>query len=1084
MSTEIEKKKEQLRQLLMLKAQQAKKPFGLSQGQKSLLFLQMSQKDRVDYNSGFAIRIEGALDVELFGTCVKELGQRHGILRTIFSSDKDKEYQQTGDQPLTLEVVDCPGASEEELDRLVTERLQTPFDLENGPVARPALFRISESEHVFLFALHHIIYDEWTSRILLMDLTTLYQRRLNDPAFKLPPVKNTFAEYVSWQEQQMEKPELVNFWQNYLENHEEAQLELNGDQLIQAHELNASGEVIQLPINEKLMSGLRQLCAAQGATMFNMMISLFEVALSRYAGQEEIMIGTPVAGRNNPDFHQTAGYFVNLIPMRTRVEGEERFSDFLKKNVENNRRVLAHQDFPFNKMVEMTSRQRSTARHPLFNIAFTYYNQKRLKDELRQSVNIIDGLQLSEYEIRQQEDAYDITFEVKEMEHSGQVKFKYRTARYTAPYMEGFASYLLGLVEKVVANPDQSVSDLAAFNPEVHALASGPDRELGGAQTVYDAFRKTAGQNGSSMALRHGNTSLSYAQLAEHTERLTAALQQKLGSEKHVGLLAGTGFPMIQGMLSLLALGKAYVPLKTDLPASRQAWMLENAGASVVLCDRAHKERAESLGENLTALCIEDLLETETPGFEAPAIQPEDTAYLMYTSGSTGTPKGVTVAHRSILNLVQQQEEMQINAGDRVPQLSNYSFDGSIYDIFGSLLNGATLHLIDQEVIGSADSLLRYFSEHQINKGFFTTALFNSLVDLDAARYLSTFDRVLFGGEQVSVKHVSQALRQAKPHTLLHVYGPTETTTYATAYPIKERDTASRTIPIGRPLAGVHVSIRMQDLQPAPVGVTGEICISGAGLSKGYLGHPELTEEKFVTDSHGTTLYKTGDYGYMLPAGEIVFAGRKDHQVKMRGFRIELGEIEAALYRMEGVKKAIVLVENENTDRSRLLAAVEGDTTSLKEEDIRTSLAENLPDYMLPARILVFDNMALNKNAKIDRNLLWEAIRQQLSGESREKVVPATPEETAVAAIWKEVLGTENIGVTDSFFELGGNSLLAMRVLSRIKHDKAIELSPNELFDSPTIRGLCEVMAKKKPAAPGGPSRIRRSNRDQFLLKK
>ncbi|MGB5928436.1 MAG: amino acid adenylation domain-containing protein [Cyclobacteriaceae bacterium] len=1084
MSTDIEQKKEQLRQLLMQKAQQANKSFGLSQGQKSLLFLQMSQKDRVDYNSGFAIRIEGALNTELFGACVKDLGQRHGILRTVFSDDKDKEYQQTSHQPLTLEVVDCNGASEEEPDQLVTERLQTPFDLQNGPVARPVLFRVSEREHIFLFVLHHIVYDEWTSRILLMDLTTLYKGRINDPAFKLPPVKNTFAEFVSWQEEQMQKPALIHFWQNYLAGHEEAQLELNGDQLLSADKLSAPGEVIQLPISEALMRALRELCAAQGVTMFNMMVSLFEVALSRYAGQEEIMIGTPVAGRNNPDFHQTAGYFVNLLPLRARVKGEERFTGFLQKNVENNRRVLAHQDFPFNKMVEMTSRQRSTARHPLFNIAFTYYNQKRLKDELRQAVNIIDGLQLSEYEIRQQEDAYDITFEVKEMEHSGQMKLKYRTARYTKTYMEGFAHYLLRLVEKVVANPEQSIAGLADFNPEAYAVATGTVRAFSSEDTVYAAFKETAANNSNAIALRHGDTSLSYAQLAEQTDRLAALLQPKLGSEPFAGLLTGTGFPMIQGMLGLLALGKAYVPLKTDLPASRQVWMLENAGATVVLCDRDHKQRAESLGENLTALCIEDLLAAETTGSDAPPVDAETTAYLMYTSGSTGTPKGVSVAHRSILNLVRQQEEMQIKAGDRVPQLSNYSFDGSIYDIFGSLLNGATLHLIDHAVTGSADSLLRYFNEQKINKGFFTTALFNSLVDLDAAKYLSTFDRILFGGEQVSVSHVSRALQYARPGALVHVYGPTETTTYATAYPITESDAAARTIPIGQPLAGVQVSVRMPDMQPAPIGVTGEVCITGAGLSKGYLGHPELTAEKFVTGSEGRTLYKTGDYGYMLPGGEIVFAGRKDHQVKIRGFRIELGEIEAALYQVEGVQKAITLIENENTVRSRLLAAVEGDTAILKEEDMGSALAAKLPDYMLPARVLVFGRMALNKNAKIDRNLLWEAVNRQLGRESREKVAPVTAEETAVAAIWKEVLGAENIGVTDSFFELGGNSLLAMRVLSRIKHEKSIELSPNELFDSPTIRGLCEVMAKKKPAAGGGPSRIRRSNRDQFLLKK
>jgi amino acid adenylation domain-containing protein len=1082
----LDQKKALLKKLLLEKSMQKKK-FRLSQGQKSMWFLQRVDTSSVDYNTGFALRLTGEIDVELFANCVAEIGDRHPVMRTAFKEDENGEYQEITSQPVSLKIIQVKDKSEEETFQLIDNKLKEAYNLEEGNLARASLFETGPNKYVFLFAFHHIIYDEWTSRLVLLDLIKLYLERQKSPSFELPPVRKGYKEFVDFQEEIIKKPELIKFWDEYLTNHETAVLEFVGDkEFMETPSNKMMGRVINTHIEPELMKGVRELCKENKVTVFNFMISVSQLALHRYSDQNQFFIGTPVAGRNNPDFHQTAGYFVNLIPLKCTINREDSFETFLKENAINNNLALAHQDFPFNRMVESFYGERSLSKHPFFNVAFTYYNQKRLQEDLEGMLSSNDNYQFEEYNLNSQESVYDITIEIKELSDSGALKVKYNASKYSDYMMNEFSNYLIQLLKHTVNHKEHSIHQITNLSSVYRVSESqGKSQDFKPEMNVYEMFRRQVEHFPEAIAVKHGEKQCTYLSILQDVERIKPQIIKYIDYHiTNVGLLTNSSIEMIQGIFSILGAGGSYVPIKPGLPESRLDFLIENSGIQLLLCDKANFKANQFAEKHITVLCIEDLLINSPDKSQLPTVEitGNTPAYLMYTSGSTGTPKGIQIAHSNILNLVKNQAYAPVKNGDQIPQLSNYSFDGSVFDIFGSLLNGATLHILNPEIMKSPDALLDYFNFNTINIGFFTTALFNTLVIHNAPRFLKTFDRLLFGGEQVSTKHVLIALKHIKnEYVLVHVYGPTETTTYATFFPVSSVKDNAKTIPIGKALAGVNVSIRSKNGTFMPIGTIGEICIKGKGLARGY--YKATTSGKFKVDplSPHEAIYTTGDFGFMNENGDVVFTGRMDHQIKLRGFRIELGEIEAALYQCENVGKAVAIVHGYHTDRSMLIAVVEPRSGMLDEVHLKKELLSYLPDYMIPGKIIIQESLKLNKNAKIDRTVLLNEVEKLLSQDVPNKKEASTKNEKTLVEIWSEIFGIEEVGINESFFALGGNSLLAMRVLSRIKYTTGVELSPKDIFETPTIEELASKIGNNS-SDNTATKKIKRSNRDKYLL--
>lgn len=1086
MALSLEEKKDLLRKMLLEKKEQTDKRYKLSYGQKSLWFLQKTDKVTHNYNTGFSVEITGKLDVGLFKKCIQETIAHHDVLKSVYHGNGAEEFWEIGDKEVIVEEIDVYSLSDHELSALIDITHKKVFDLENGPIVRCFVFNVSADVKVFLFSIHHIAFDEWSSKIIWEEIMLRYHGAGN---FKIPAVNKSYHDFTLYQDKILKDSDLADFWKAYLEDHEEAFLELTGDkELILNTKSVLHGLIIDNTISYSSFEKSRIICQTNKTTLFNLTLSVFQLVVYRFFGKERFFTGIPVAGRNNVEFHHTVGYFVNLLPLKCAVDSALPFTDFLRKNAEMNNLALLHQDYPFSLMVDTCYKNRSLASHPFFNVAFTYLNQRQLQKETKTQAD----LHFKEYKLNAQEAAFDITFEFIEQADSAMLRLKYRDSKFSSYLMNQFSAYYKDLLDRIILRPDAIIKELLTDDNLEHlAISDLTHASLGNHKDIFKEFTAQVELNKNNCALKWNDKAKTYQELYEDIVIIASKLKQYLGEEDtNIALTVASSFPMIQGIFAILSLGMAYVPVIPELPDARFNYLIEDAGVDVILTDSKNYLATVHRTTNKIVLCIEDLLVDRGIAHEnfffTKESQSDKIAYIMYTSGSTGSPKGVPIRQQNILNLVKAQNYIQIESEDQIMQISNYSFDGSTFDIFGSLLNGATLHLISKDKLLSADHLLEYIGENSINKGFFTTALFNNYVSHNPAKFLSSFDKILFGGEQLSVSHVKEALFHVKnQQVLVHVYGPTECTTFTTFYPISSVHENAKTLPIGNAINGACISVRNAENELLPKGVMGEIHIGGTGLAKdGYLNLNSKTRDVFIPDpeNHSGLLYATGDYGYMLPDGNIVFAGRRDNQIKIRGFRIELGEIEAAIYHTGKIKKVVVVARDTPAGKKMLVAAVEPLHQGITEKEIKIFLAESLPDHMVPSKICFFDELVLNGNGKIDRTILEARLRPLLDNPAPVTDRIINPVEHKVIAIWKDILKVTDIVLDDVFFELGGDSLLAMRILSRIKSEFNVEVSAAYLFEHPTVLKLSEQIEKSKEQSSKTTS-IKRTNRDQYLLK-
>jgi amino acid adenylation domain-containing protein len=1098
------------------------RPLPLSFAQQRIWFLQELEPGSAAYNMPHPLRLEGALDVRALRRSLDALAARHETLRTVFGRAGGEAVQTVlpaGRVPLP--VVDLAGlpsdAAHRETRRLAAAEAMRPFDLARGPLMRALLVRAAAEEHGLLFNLHHVIADGWSLGILVREVSELYSALAEGREPHLPALPVQYADYSVWQRRwlaggAMERQ--VAFWRGQLAGAPPL-LELPTDRPRPAVATEAGARVaFELPA--ELAGALDALSRREGATLFMTLMAGWQALLGRWSGQDDVPVGTPIAGRTRAETEGLIGMFVNTLVLRTRLDGRPTFRELLARVRETTLGAYAHQDVPFERLVEELQPERSLRHTPVFQVTFAMQNLEA--EELR-----LGDLRLASLGGDEEAAKFDLTLVMTGgAERLGGI-VSFRTDLFEARTVERMLAQLHALLEAVAADPERRPADVdlldSAERRRLLIDYNAPGAVPAPTRTVHALFAEQAARTPDAPALRFAGETTTYAEL----DRRSAALARELaargvGPDDRVGLFTGRSADMVVGMLAVLRAGGAYVPLDPEYPAERLAFMLEDAGVRVLVAQAGLRDRVPEFRGEVVALDTphppapsptrgegeHDGVEagysadprTPLPPAPSPArgegehdtaegddrqrgnrlppergkvaaltppdgglpVDADSLAYVIYTSGSTGAPKGAAVPHRAVVRLVRDADFVQFGPGDRVAQVANAAFDAATWEVWGALLNGGCVVGFDRETTLSPPLLAEALRAERVTGMFLTSALFTQTVAAVPDAF-ATVAHLLVGGDAVDPGAARAALAAGAPGRLVNGYGPTENTTFSTWHHVAEVAADAWTVPIGRPIAGSTAYVLDGGGEPVPEGWPGELCVGGWGVARGYLARPELTAERFVPDAFGGTpgarLYRTGDRVRWNARGELEFLGRVDFQVKIRGFRVEPGEVEAALAAHPAVREAVVVVRPDVGGDRRLVGYVAADAEAgVSGAELRAYLRGRMPEYMVPSAVVVMDALPLTANGKTDRRALPDP--EIGAGGEAGDVAPRTATEAALAAVFAEVLGIERVGVHAGFFDLGGHSLLATRAVSRIREATGADVPLRALFEAPTVAALAE----------------------------
>ena len=1055
----------------------------LSYGQRALWLLHRLEPDSASYNVPWTWRVRSDVDVPALRRAFQTLIDRHRILRTNYVEANGEPICRVHDRAaVDFEQVAAADWSGDQLDRAVSEETHRPFNLQHGPVVRVRLFTQSARDHILLVTLHHIAYDLWSMMTLLNELGALYGAYVAGATPSLPAPR-PYEEFVRWQADMLAGPDgerLWKYWRSEMDG-EIPILALPTDRPRPALQ-TSRGTTLGVKIPASLSAALRDLAQAKGHTLFTLLLSAFEVLLARYSGEDDIVVGSPMTGRSRPALQDVVGYCLNTVPLRGDLSGDPSFTELLTRMRRVVLGALDHQDYPFALLVERLRPKRNPSHSTLFHALFALNKPHRREDQaLSLSMEHgggqveLGGLILEFWPVAQHAVVDDLVLLVSEMDGALAAAWQYNTDLFDRATIVRVAGHYQRLLESIVAAPDARISELSIVSEEERQqLVSGPAaRAPYPRQSIHQLFEAQAERTPQAVAARYGAGHLAYDDLNRQANQLARVLRSRgVEDGAPVGLLVERSLNMIVGMLGILKAGGAYVPLDPTYPQSRLAFMIEDTAAPLVVTQEALLDRLPDgvpavvcLDRDRATIALEDDTNPRS------AVTPEHAAYIIYTSGSTGRPKGVVVPHRGVVRLVRNTDYVDLQPTDRIAQASNASFDAATFEVWGALLNGACVIGIEREVALSPRGFAAELRDHGITTLFLTTALFNQMAR-EAPGAFSGIRDLMFGGEAVDTGTVRDVLANQPPRRLLHVYGPTESTTFSSWHLIEHVTVDATTVPIGGPIAHTQLYVLDRHLQPVPMGVPGELYVGGAGLALGYLGRPELTAEKFLPDPFSAApearMYRTGDLVRWCAPQSVEFLGRVDHQVKIRGFRIEPGEIEAVLRLHPNVREVLVDVRELSVAGRSLVAYVvpQADASSMGE--VRDYLRERLPDYMVPSVWVVLDRMPLTPNGKVDRAAL---PAPEGSGLEQEFVAPRAGLEEQIAQVWREVLRLERVGTRDSFFDLGGHSLLIVQAHAKLTTALQRELPIVDLFRFPTIESLARHLTPERRSA-SAPSRL------------
>jgi len=1044
----------------------------LSFAQERLWFLEQFEPGGSAYNICRAARLTGLLKIEALEQSLSEIVRRHEVLRTRFQVVDGRPVQvRAPAQKLSISLVELSQLSHAERDgevaRLITEEGRRTFDLSAGPLLRAMLLRLRNDDHILILTTHHIASDAWSMGILTRELWTLYEAYANDKPSPLQDLPVQYTDYAVWQRQWLQGEVLESelcYWRQQLGNNLPV-LNLPTDRPRPAlQSFRGSRQPITLP--ETLSAAVNELSRREGVTQFMTLLAAFNVLLHRYTNQDDILIGSPIANRNRIEIESLIGFFVNTLVLRTDLSGSPTFKELLSRLRDVCLGAYAHQDLPFEKLVEEFHPERDLGRNPLFQVMFLLQNAPR-------HVPTLPRLTVNRVNVDASVSKFDLTLGLAERDGKLIGFFEYRTDLFDRSTIERMAGHFQTLLQGVVADPDQPISTLPLLTEaERHQLLvewNDTEVDYPKSSCIHELFEAQVERTPDAIAAEFEGKRLTYRELNSRANQLAHYLRSLgIGPEKFVGICIDRSLEMLVGLLGILKAGGAYMPLDPAYPQERLAFMLKDAQVSVLLTEERLIEDGTSkiedsgdppfsfLNPQIKIICLDrdrEKIAQQSDKNLLSQVRSTDLAYVIYTSGSTGKPKGVQVSHRSILNcLCAIGENIALTAKDVFLALTTISFDIAALELYLPLITGAKLVLASRDEALDGRQLLDRLTECGATVMQATPSAWKLL--LDAGWRGSRNFKILCGGETLSHRLADQLLEGGA--SLWNLYGPTETTIWST---IAKVEPGESPILIGRPIANTQIYILDSHLQPVPVGVHGELYIGGDGLARGYLSRPELTAERFLsspfTTKIGEHLYRTGDLARYRANGNIEFLGRADNQVKIRGYRIELGEIESVLNQHPAVRENVVVAREHDSsgDKSLVGYVVPRAEAAVSVTDLQSFLREKIPDYMVPAVFIPIESLPLTPNGKIDRNALPppDGARPRLG---QAFVEPRTEIEEWVAQVWREVLKLDEVDTHASFFELGGHSLLAAQVVSRLRDAVQAEIPLRAIFEAPTVASL------------------------------
>ncbi|WP_433655167.1 amino acid adenylation domain-containing protein [Nocardia sp. CA-128927] len=1040
----------------------------LSFTQRRFWFLHEFTPGSPEYNVHNAFRLRGELDVTALRRALRELAVRHEPLRTIFDAADGSAVARVApaaeaEFPLSfVDVVKSGADIEAEQDRVLRQEVGRPFDLHRGPMARAWLLRRGEQDHILVLGIHHIATDGWSLGVLIEDLNAFYRAARQGRAPELEALGARYTDYAAWQRRTLSAARLapqLQYWRERLAGL--APLNLPTDSPRPAVR-TSEGTDYRFTLPRGLVSRLKQLSVANRTTLFTTLLAGCEVLLARYSGQADVAVGTAVSGRDRPELERLVGSFINTVVVRSTVAGDASFTDFLGQVRADVLGAFAHQDVPFDRLVDELATERDPSRTPLIQAMVVLQNTPARTVEFA-------GATSEHFVLPRVASIFDITVEFTERAEALEGRIEYNTGLFAPATVVRMARHLEMLLAGAVAEPACPVGELPMLTiEETHRLLvdwNAMGRGLAPA-TLTELFSAQVARTPANVAIRHGAETLTYVELDGRANRFAHYLQSRgVCAGDWIGVCLERSTELYVAILGIIKAGAAYVPLDPRYPETRRAFMIRDSEMALLVTDRTLDEGRDSDGPPRVLVDGDRAaIYAASGGPVSATTTPDSAAFIIYTSGSTGTPKGTLIPHRGVDRITHSIAGVEVDETCVIAQLASVSFDAASFEIWGALLNGATLAVPAPGVLGFAE-LRAFLTSHHVSTLFLTAGLFHEVIDSDL-EVLSGLRHLITGGDVVSPPHCRTVLENFPDLRLVNGYGPTETTTFATCHPVRPERLTSSGVPIGRPIADTDVYVLDSRLRPVGQNVMGELYVGGEGVAQGYVNRPGLTAARFVADpfgAPGARIYRTGDLVRWNGAGVLEFIGRGDDQVKIRGFRIELGEVAAALTRHSAVSRAVAVAAKGANGATRLVAYVVP-TAGMAAPDtgtLREFSADELPAYMVPSVFVVLDELPLTANGKVDRRAL-PAPTVADSDESR-YIAPTTPAEQTLASIWAEVLGVPKIGTGDNFFDLGGDSIISLRVVAKARR-AGLRVTSQDIFRRQTIAALAQYAQLEKPA--------------------
>ncbi|MEJ2566781.1 MAG: amino acid adenylation domain-containing protein [Gammaproteobacteria bacterium] len=1027
----------------------------LSFSQQRLWFLDQLEPGAANYNISRAYRISGPLDIGALRRSLNEIIRRHESLRTTFAMRGDVPAQVISPE-VNLEIPILEIKDETALQTLIRMEVNRPFDLEKGPLIRAHIMHLWNQEHVLLVNQHHIISDGWSLGIFIKELNTLYATFVKDEVSPLTEIGLHYADFSAWQQRQqgalLEKQ--LHYWKEKLSG--SPVLELPADRPRPPFQ-SYRGALHFSIIPPALTNELKLFAQRQQATLFMLLMAVFQVLIYRYSSQEDFTVGSPIAGRNHPELEGVIGLFVNTLVLRADLSGSPSFREVLERVRRTSLEAFTHQELPFEKLVETLLPQRDMSRNPLFQIMFALQNTPPARLNLT-------GVEIEPIPIFSDTEKFDLSLSITEDSDHLECTFSYNTDLFDRNTVERMAGHFETLLRSAAHDPDQRIAVLTLLSErERHLLLTewnDTRRTLPTHDPVHILFERQAHLAPKAVALVWEQHHISYGELNGRANHLAHFLRAGgVAPDTLIGLCLERSVEMVIAILGTIKAGAAYVPLDPLHPRERLSHIIDDAQIAMVLCSAATAGKLPDTTLKAVQLDSDWTVIAAHPMNNPPSqCKTADAAYVIYTSGSTGTPKGVVNTHLGILNrLLWMQQTFGLSASDAVLQKTPYTFDVSVWEFLWPLLSGARLVLARHDGHKDSEYLASLIKEQGITVIHFVPSMLQVFLDTpELERQCASLRYVMCSGEALSPELVQRYY--SRLNTPLHnLYGPTEAAIDVTHWPCPRRERVNR-VPIGKPIANTTIYLLDGELNPVPVGVAGELHIGGVQVARGYLNRPELTRERFIKDPFSddplARLYKSGDLARYLPDGNIEYLGRSDFQVKLRGFRIELGEIESLLRQQPSVKDCVAIVREDTPGDQRLTAYIIPAHGDVDTRELKRALKAALPEYMIPAVIVSLDTFPLTTSGKTDRRALPSPV--ECCDPEADGTAAHTPLEAQLIRIWAELMSPVMPGIHDNFFELGGHSLLATRVIARINRSLSVQLPLRAMFENPTITGLAQ----------------------------